>query len=266
MGGRVVDCARLESVYAARHPGFESPPIRRPGLFPLRRRLLSQNIAAMRAAGALFLFLLFTASATNSENAPVDHLLDAARSDYLAGHLDSALAALDQHDKAKGPNGDSLDLRGLVLFEEGKFEAAANAFIEAHKMAPELFAPRLHLGDLYLREKKYPEAREIYQKLAGETDVLISRERLRYGLLLIALAAHAEAPAKSVLDNIKFPTETPAYYFAQAAWEFAHGNEGSAEKWLATAGQIFDRPARAWFARPLYDLGWLKEKPSPPPS
>ena len=28
MGGRVVDCARLESVYAARHPGFESPPIR----------------------------------------------------------------------------------------------------------------------------------------------------------------------------------------------------------------------------------------------
>jgi hypothetical protein len=34
MGGRVVDCARLESVYAARHPGFESPPIRHflPGL------------------------------------------------------------------------------------------------------------------------------------------------------------------------------------------------------------------------------------------
>ena len=31
MGGRVVDCARLESVYAARHPGFESPPIRSAG-------------------------------------------------------------------------------------------------------------------------------------------------------------------------------------------------------------------------------------------
>ena len=28
MGGRVVDCARLESVYTARYRGFESPPIR----------------------------------------------------------------------------------------------------------------------------------------------------------------------------------------------------------------------------------------------
>src|SRR5206468_9882199 len=28
MGDRAVDCARLESVCAERHPGFESPPIR----------------------------------------------------------------------------------------------------------------------------------------------------------------------------------------------------------------------------------------------
>ena len=28
MGDRVVDCARLESVCAERHRGFESPPIR----------------------------------------------------------------------------------------------------------------------------------------------------------------------------------------------------------------------------------------------
>ena len=28
MGGRVVECARLESVYTARYRGFESPPIR----------------------------------------------------------------------------------------------------------------------------------------------------------------------------------------------------------------------------------------------
>ena len=30
MGDRVVDCARLESVCAERHRGFESPPIRFP--------------------------------------------------------------------------------------------------------------------------------------------------------------------------------------------------------------------------------------------
>jgi hypothetical protein len=31
MGDRVVDCARLESVCAERHRGFESPPIRHTG-------------------------------------------------------------------------------------------------------------------------------------------------------------------------------------------------------------------------------------------
>ena len=30
MGDRAVDCARLESVCAERHRGFESPPIRHP--------------------------------------------------------------------------------------------------------------------------------------------------------------------------------------------------------------------------------------------
>ena len=37
MGGRVVDCARLESVYTARYRGFESPPIRSPIVYGVLR-------------------------------------------------------------------------------------------------------------------------------------------------------------------------------------------------------------------------------------
>ncbi len=40
MGDRVVDCARLESVCAERHRGFESPPIRATLLFVLLLLLL----------------------------------------------------------------------------------------------------------------------------------------------------------------------------------------------------------------------------------
>ena len=35
---------------------------------------------------------------------------------------------------------------------------------------------------------------------------------------------------------------------------------------MATAGEIFDPQSLAWFARPLYDFGWVKEKPAPPTS
>ena len=48
MGDRAVDCARLESVCAARHQGFESPPIRFLFYFtPARAR--NRGISADRA-------------------------------------------------------------------------------------------------------------------------------------------------------------------------------------------------------------------------
>jgi tetratricopeptide (TPR) repeat protein len=219
---------------------------------------------AMRALVALLLLAAATAPAAVPPTAYIADLLDSAKADYAKGHLDSAFAKLKERDKAQGASGESLDLRGSIALEEGKFAEAEQAFNAAHKLEPELFAPRLHLGDLDLREKKYEDARELYQRLASETNILTSNERVRYGLLIADLALHNEAAAQSALENIKFPTETPAYYFAQAAWEFAHGNESSAKKWLSTAHKIFPPDLFAWFARPLYDLGWIKTKPPPP--
>ena len=260
MGDRAVYCARLESVCAERHPGFESPPIRqRRNAFRSPSRVVLNP--AMRAFLALFFGALFSAQAANQEKIYLVNLIEAARSDYKTGQLDSALTKLDLHEKAKGPTAESLDLRGAIALEQGKFDLARKSFAEAQALAPGLFAPRLHLGDLALREKKYAEAGGIYEQLLTETNILISNERLRYALLIVALASHDEAAATRTLANIKFPTQSPAYYYAQTAWEFAHGNNRSAEKWIATAREIFEPQSLAWFARPLYDLGWIKQKP-----
>jgi tetratricopeptide (TPR) repeat protein len=252
-------------VFAARQPGFESLPIRPPTFsISLARLPLFPKLPAMPLALALFFLFALALPGATPGTPSVVNLLETARIDYQTGHFDSALTKLDQRDRTEEANGEALDLRGAIALEQGKFSAAAHAFQEAHKLAPELFAPRLHLGDLYLREKKYGEAREVFQRLASETNILISNERVRYGLLLVALATHQESAAKAALENIKFPTETPAYYFAQAASDFSHGNERSAKKWIATASEIFEPQSLAWFARPLYDLGWLKDKPPPP--
>ena len=45
MGGRVVDCARLESVYTERYRGFESPPIRQHSVDEALRVFRSQKMA-----------------------------------------------------------------------------------------------------------------------------------------------------------------------------------------------------------------------------
>ena len=126
MGDRAVYCARLESVCAERHPGFESPPIR---------------ASLFRAILAVLFCIVPIARSASPEKAYVGNLIEAATSNYKAGVFESGLTKLDQHDKAKGPNGAALDLRGSIALEQGKFDLALQAFTEAHKLAPDLFAP-----------------------------------------------------------------------------------------------------------------------------
>jgi tetratricopeptide (TPR) repeat protein len=269
MGDRAVDCARLESVCAERHQGFESPPIRQPK-FPAgksRPQLLAGlgelgNNLSMRFYLALIIFATSSLFGAGNENPPVgENLLKVARRDFANEDFTAAHAALDRFEKLKGRTAESYDLRGCIYIEQQNFGGAAKAFEAAHGAEPKLFAPRLHAGDLLLRQKRYAEARGVYETLLRETNILTSSEALRFGILISFLGEHDENGARRALDKITFPTESPAYYYAQAAWAFAHGKPSEAKKWIKRASEIFDSATTAWFARPLYDFGWIKKRP-----
>jgi tetratricopeptide (TPR) repeat protein len=215
----------------------------------------------MRSLCALFFLAVLPFARAQEAPHPASGMLEVAKRETRNGKFTGALAALDEIDKARKPTAESLDLRGCIFLEQGKFDAATKAFEAAHAADDALFLPRLHLGDVIFRQKKFEDARTVYERLDRQTNILISAERLRYGILLARLGAHDEAAAQLAFARIKFPTETPTYYYAQAAWQFAHGRSGDARKWLKTADQIFDAASTAWFARPLYDLGWVKKKP-----
>jgi len=259
MGDRAVYCARLESVCAERHPGFESPPIRQRILFCLTSYIMRL------IASALFAFVILGLSHARAEETQLHHAaaVEAAKRHFAAGNFDDALAQLNKIGPAEKQNSDALDLRGMIYRQQDKLEEAKKAFQAATESDPSRIAPRLHLGDLLVREKKFADARDIYEKLLRETTFQIPSEKLRYGIFLSYLLAEDEANARRALERIKFPTESPAYYYAQAAWEFAHKKEGEARRWIQAARRIFDPEASAWFAQPLYDAGWIKEKPPP---
>jgi Tfp pilus assembly protein PilF len=198
-------------------------------------------------------------SAAGAEN----NLATAAR-EYQSANFDAALAALDRAAPSSSPTPESLNLRGLIYLEQEKFDDAKKAFEDAHNANPSLFAPRIHLADLWLRQKKFVEARQIYQTLLKETNILMSSERLRFAILLTYLGQHNDANAQKALQSIPFPTETPAYYYAQAAWAFAHDKESEAQDWIHQAGKIYKPAAAAWFAHHLYHFSWLKTKPALP--
>ena len=219
-------------------------------------------IAVMRAAIALtFLICASLLSGQKQFSAPGD--LAAAKQSYLSGKFDQALAELDQFNKASGATVQSLDLQGCVYMEQGKLAKAEDAFQSAHLSNFDAFSPRIHFADVMLREKKFADARSEYEKLIGLTKTAIWLEYLRFGVLLTYLGEHDQAGTQKALQAIVFPTETPAYYYAQAASAFSRGNNSEARKWLNTARKIFDATKTGWFDRALYQFGWLKDRPAP---
>jgi hypothetical protein len=77
------------------------------------------------------------------------------------------------------------------------------------------------------------------------------------------LGEHDQGRARQVLATILFPTETPSYYYAQAAWSFDNGKKSEALKWIQTAKKIFDSSKTGWFDRAFYQFGWVRKNPAP---
>ena len=58
--------------------------------------------------------------------------------------------------------------------------------------------------------------------------------------------------------------ETPALYYAQAAWAFQHGNTSQGNIWVANAGNLYPDDLNRAFVAPFADLGWLGKAAAPP--
>jgi tetratricopeptide (TPR) repeat protein len=212
--------------------------------------------------GGLFILSLLAASSlfAQKDDSALLSPVEVAGEQYQAGKLDDALATLDRLEKSLSPTMESQDLRGRVYLEQGKFDEAMRAFEAAHARKYEAFAPKIHVADALRRQKKFKEARAEYDKLV-EIKAPMWPEYARFGVLVCYLAEHDEDRARRLVETIVFPSGSPVYYYAQAAWAFAHGKDSEGRKWIASAKKIFDVSKTSWFERGLYELGWIKKKP-----
>ncbi len=215
----------------------------------------------IRPLFCLLLFLLATIVPAADPALIAAAALERAKQEFQEGKFAEALATLDELEKKGEPSGRSMDLRGRIRMEQGQFDEAARLFEAAHEKNPASLA-RLHLGDLLLRQKKFAEAREAYRSATKATNILAVFERLRFGVLLTYLGEKDDAGAQHALAQIKFPSESGAYYYGQAAWSYAQGQKRDAEKWVKRAEEIYGTKLTTWFARWLYEFGWTKTKPT----
>jgi Flp pilus assembly protein TadD len=186
---------------------------------------------------------------------PYMRALQAAGQAYMARDFTTALDKLDIADQIAPNIPDTWSLRGAIYAEQHAYEKAGDAFDRAGQLNPGDFWPPYNMAELLLLEKKYDDAAQAFAKL----EVYSGHEELvQFKIIYADLLAGKPEAAKPVLDAMKFPSDTPAYYYAQAAWAGAKKDQKEAAYWSKSGLKVFGFPKCVAFYDALAKQGWLQ--------
>jgi hypothetical protein len=180
---------------------------------------------------------------------------------------EGALRFIDQVDAATPNQAVAHNLRGRVLLAQGKDEAAQAALRDAVAVDPQFLEARYNLTRIPFKERDYDGARKQLEALLGATSggrqQRQQEELIRYQIFLTLLLEGRDAPAQKAMDEFKMMDDSPALYYAQAAWAFQHGNPTLGNTWVANARNLYPEDQGRAFAEPFVDLGWSSDTSAP---
>ena len=180
---------------------------------------------------------------------------------YEQRDFDSAARLAEQADTAEPNQPQVLNLRGAILLEQQKYDEAERFFKQALKADPKFREAQFNLADVPFRNKDYAEARDRFQALLKQTpggDKNQAAQLINFRIFLTYLLEGKDSRAQKLMEQFQFSGDTPALYYAEAAWEFKHDNADKANDWITSARKIYPSASNAQYAAGFYDLGWLK--------
>jgi tetratricopeptide (TPR) repeat protein len=171
--------------------------------------------------------------------------------DFEAKKNDEALVKLEALQKQDPENPLILNLIGSAYSKKQDYLAAEAYFRKSLKKQPGFFPAVFNLGEILFLQKKYAEARAHFQEMrASDT----RNELLQFKVALCDLELNENDRALKVMNAIKYPGDSPAWYYAQAAREAKAGNKKKAREYIAGAKYIFG-PKTALFDESLETMG-----------
>jgi Flp pilus assembly protein TadD len=175
--------------------------------------------------------------------------------------LAAARKLIDEADQAEPNQSATLNLRGEILLEQKDFDGAEGAFRKAAKADPKFREAQYNLAQIPFKKKDYAKARERFEALYDRTpggDKNQAAELIKFKIYMTLLLEGKESRAQAMMEQFQFTGDTPALYYAQAAWEFKHNNPEKAADWTASATKIYSPALNSVFADAFYDVGWMK--------
>jgi tetratricopeptide (TPR) repeat protein len=186
---------------------------------------------------------------------------DQAQQAFQQRDLDTARKFVEEADGADPNQATILTLKGEILMEQKDFEGAETAFKKAAKADPKFREAQYNLAQIPFKKKDYTKARDRFEALFTQTpggDKNQASQMIKFKIFMTFLLESKDSRAQKMMEQFQFTGDTPALYYAQAAWEFKHNNPVKANDWIASAKKIYSASLNGVFADSFYDLGWLQ--------
>lgn len=194
---------------------------------------------------------------TTPKDLPPDYIktVQSAMRTFAARDFKTAIALVDKAEAMYQPTAMTVNVRAAIAIEDKKFDEGLELCVKALKLDPKFFPALFNLAEIPFMQGKYAEARLAYEKLLDDE---ASMDLIKFRLYLTYLLEKNDEVAKQLLDKIPLLNDSPIYFYAYAAWEFAHGDEKKAQGYLNSAETVFPKSKRGNFMDVFYDIGWMK--------
>ena len=215
--------------------------------------------ALKRLLTLFFLVLLGRLSVADQRSA--DAALAKAISAFNQGKLEEAAKQADVAARADSKKPEVWNLRGAILTRQKRYDEAAQQFSQALALDPKFYPAKLNLAEVKLLDGEYAEATKEYQALK-ELDP--GSEVVDFELVLCTLFGGEPDKAARMVDLMKFPGKTPAYYYARAAIALKKDEKGVAQKYFENAKKYYSEEQCRYFVQFLKGMD-LTLPPPPQP-
>lgn len=178
-------------------------------------------------------------------------LIQGSLADFDAKNYDAALKKLLDLETKMPDDPFVQNLLGAAYTKKKDFGKAQQCFDKALAKQPDFFPAKFNVGELLFLQRRYAEALDYFEKMQEQDP---KNELLQFKILLCQLQLGQMEDAQKTLKKIKYPSDTPAWYYSQAAWESKNGNTKKAREYVTGARYIFG-PKTALFEETFEDLG-----------
>ena len=208
------------------------------------RPLLAAVLLSTSAALAQF----SKPDAEEAKNIAVERVL----ADYGAQRYDEALARLEQLRDRHPGDPLVLNLMGSVYTKKQNYQKAEKAFRQALDLEPGFFPAAFNLGELLFLQERYELARQYYETMRA-TDH--RHELLQFKVALCDILMGQTDRATKLIKTIKYPGDSPAWYYAHAALEHQQGNTAKVREYIRGAKFVYGPEKTALFDETFQIIG-----------